>query len=177
MLGGSNWGSVSIDPERGLLIANTSRAATKIRLIPRAEFEARFPDGPPAFGFEPQEGTPYALERGPLLSPLGAPCNPPPWGVLSGVELATGKILWERPLGTTRDLAPWPFWLGLGTPNQGGPLTTASGVTFVGATTDHFLRAFDTASGEELWRGRPADRRPRHADDLPAPAGRAAVSS
>jgi len=154
MLGGSNWGSVSIDPGRGLLIANTSRAATQIRLIPRAEFEARFPDGPPAFGFEPQEGTPYALERGPLLSPLGPPCSPPPWGVLSGVDLATGKILWERPLGTTRDLAPWPFWLELGTPNQGGPLTTASGVTFVGATTDHFLRAFETASGEELWRGR-----------------------
>ncbi|MDH3686433.1 MAG: pyrroloquinoline quinone-dependent dehydrogenase [Myxococcales bacterium] len=154
MLGGSNWGSVSVDPDRGLLIANTSRAATKIRLIPREEFDARFPEGPPTFGFEPQEGTPYALERGPLLSPLGAPCSPPPWGVLSGVDLATGKILWERPLGTTRDLAPWPFWLALGTPNQGGPLTTASGVTFVGATTDHFLRAFDTATGEELWRGR-----------------------
>jgi quinoprotein glucose dehydrogenase len=154
MLGGSNWGSVSIDAGRGILVANTSRAATKIRLIPRDHFDSRFPDGPPAFGFEPQLGTPYALERSPLLSPLGAPCNPPPWGVLTGIDLATGAIVWERPLGTTRDLAPWPFWLALGTPNQGGPLTTASGVTFIGATTDHFLRAFDTATGDELWRGR-----------------------
>jgi quinoprotein glucose dehydrogenase len=154
MLGGSNWGSVSIDAGRGILVANSSRAATKIRLVPRAEFDARFPDGPPAFGFEPQEGTPYVLERSPLLSPLGAPCNPPPWGVLAGVDVATGRILWEKPLGTTRDLAPWPFWLRLGTPNQGGPLTTASGLTFVGATTDHFLRAFDTTTGAELWSGR-----------------------
>ena len=74
--------------------------------------------------------------------------------MLHGVDIATGKILWERTLGTTRDLAPWPFWLSLGTPNQGGPLTTGSGVTFIGATTDHFLRAFDTVTGEELWRGR-----------------------
>ena len=154
ILGGSNWGSVSVDAERGLFVANTSRAATKIRLIPRAEFDARFPDGPPAFGFEPQAGSPYALERAPLLSPLGAPCNPPPWGVIAGIEIATGEIRWERTLGTSRDLAPWPFWFALGTPNQGGPLTTASGVTFVGAATDRFLRALDTATGAELWRGR-----------------------
>lgn len=153
-LGGSNWGSVSIDPERGVLIANTSRAAGVIRLVPRAEFEAAFPDGPPAFGFEPMDGTPYAVERRPLLGPLGAPCNPPPWGVLAGIDVARGEILWEVSLGTTRDLAPWPLWFSLGTPNQGGPITTASGLAFVAATTDHFLRAFDTATGEELWKGR-----------------------
>ena len=58
------------------------------------------------------------------------------------------------PLGTTRDLAPFPFWFFKGVPNMGGPITTASGLTFIAATTDYFLRAFATETGEELWRGR-----------------------
>jgi quinoprotein glucose dehydrogenase len=113
-------------------------------------------EGLPKYGFEPQKGSPYGLERYPLLSPhLGAPCNPPPWGTLVAVDLATGDIVWEVPLGNSRNLAPWPIWrfLGdLGVPNLGGPITTASGLTFIGATTDGFLRAFKTATGEELWR-------------------------
>jgi quinoprotein glucose dehydrogenase len=157
MAGGANWGSVAVDPQRGLIVLNQQRAAVKIRLVPRDAFEKQFPDGAPKFGFEPQGGTPYALERVPLLSPLGAPCNPPPWGTLTAVDLATGEIAWDVPLGTTRDLAPFPVWVALGTfgvPNQGGAITTASGLTFIGATTDHYLRAFETRSGEEIWRAR-----------------------
>jgi quinoprotein glucose dehydrogenase len=158
MVGGMNWGSVSIDAPRGLLLVNTLRVATLVRLVPRAEFEARFAEtGPPKYGFEPQEGTPYALERRPLVSPLGAPCNPPPWGTLAALDLASGERVWEVPLGTARDLAPFPIWWFLGTlgvPNLGGPITTASGLTFIAATTDAYLRAFDTASGAELWKGR-----------------------
>ena len=156
MAGGANWGSGSVDAGRGVFVINTMRMATYIRLWKREAYEARFPDGPPAFGFEPQEGTPYALERVPLLSPLGAPCNPPPWGTLVAIDVATGALRWEIPLGTTRDLAPFPVWLFTpkGVPAIGGPITTASGLTFIGATTDRYLRAFDTATGEELWRGR-----------------------
>ncbi len=156
MAGGNNWGSGSVDAERGLFLINTMRMATYIRLWPRAEFDKKFPDGPPAFGFEPQEGTPYALERYPLVSPLGAPCNPPPWGTLAAIDVATGALRWEVPLGTTRDVAPFPVWLFApkGVPNIGGPITTASGLVFIGATTDRYLRAFSTESGEELWRAR-----------------------
>jgi quinoprotein glucose dehydrogenase len=156
MAGGANWGSGSVDAGRGVFVINTMRMATYIRLWKREDYAAKFPDGPPAFGFEPQEGTPYALERVPLLSPLGAPCNPPPWGTLVAIDVATGAQRWEIPLGTTRDLAPFPVWLFTpkGVPSIGGPITTASGLTFIGATTDRYLRAFDTATGEELWKGR-----------------------
>jgi quinoprotein glucose dehydrogenase len=154
MVGGMNWGGVAVDPERGLLVVNTQRIATRIRLLTRDELRAKYGDTPPAYGVEPQEGTPYALERAPLLGPLGAPCNPPPWGTLAAIDLATGALRWEVPLGTTRDLAPWPLWLSTGTPNLGGPLVTASGLVFIGATTDFFLRAIDLETGRELWKGR-----------------------
>jgi len=55
----------------------------------------------------PMRGTPYGLRISPLLGPLGAPCNPPPWGVLQAVDLKSGKLLWESRLGTTRDQAPF----------------------------------------------------------------------
>jgi quinoprotein glucose dehydrogenase len=154
MVGGMNWGGVAVDPERGVLVANVQRIATRIRLLTREEVRAKYGDSPPAYGLEPQEGTPYALERAPLLSPLGAPCNPPPWGTLAAIDLASGELRWEVPLGTTRDLAPWPLWLATGTPNLGGPLLTGGGLVFIGATTDFFLRAFDVETGDELWKAR-----------------------
>ena len=67
------------------------------------------------------------------------------------MDLASGEVLWESTLGTTRDQAPFPLWLGLGTPNLGGPIATAGGVVFIGATTDKFLRGFDAETGEEIW--------------------------
>jgi len=150
-LGVMNWGSAAIDPVRGLLIINTSHVATIAQLVPRAQADARFAKGEWLLA---QEGTPYAAQWTPMLSPWGAPCNKPPWGELVAIDLRNGKRAWQVPLGTTRDLAPWPLWLKLGTPNIGGPLVTASGLTFIGATTDDFLRAFDNATGEELWKGR-----------------------
>lgn len=89
-----------------------------------------------------------------ILSPLGIPCNPTPWGTLTGIDLKTGQQLWQKTLGTTKDIAPVPIALNTGTPNFGGPLMTASGVTFIGAALDHYLRAFDSKTGEELWKGR-----------------------
>jgi quinoprotein glucose dehydrogenase len=157
-LGGNNWGSVAIDRGRGLLIANASRVATMLRLIPRGEFDAGMKaaiekgETPP--NWEPQQGTPYAMTRDFLVSDWGFPCSKPPWGTLVGIDLATGELRWEVPLGTTEDLAPVPIGLPLGTPNQGGPIVTASGVTFIAAAMDDYLRAFDSQTGRELWKGR-----------------------
>jgi quinoprotein glucose dehydrogenase len=154
MVGGMNWGSVSVDPGRHLLLTNLMRVATEVRLVPRAEFEREHSGENVAPPWEPQLGTPYGLYRTPLLSPFGAPCNPPPWGTLAAVDLASGDVRWDVVLGTTRGLAPWPLWLALGAPNLGGSIATASGLVFIGATTDAYLRAFDVETGAELWKGR-----------------------
>jgi quinoprotein glucose dehydrogenase len=103
------------------------------------------------------------------MSPLGTPCNPPPWGVLTAVDLGTGRVLWEVRLGTTRDQAPFPMWLPLGAPNLGGSIATAGGLVFIGATTDRFLRAFDARTGERSGPAPPVHCE-RHADQLPAAA-------
>jgi membrane-bound PQQ-dependent dehydrogenase (glucose/quinate/shikimate family) len=153
--GGMNWGGVAIDPERGIAIANQTHVAQVIQLLSREEHDELakehhvFPDE-----LFPMEGTPYGVRRSTLLSPFGAPCNEPPWGSLTAVDLRSGEVLWKRPLGTTRDLAPFPLWFELGTPNFAGGIVTASGLYWIASTTDHFLRAFSVESGEEIWRGR-----------------------
>jgi quinoprotein glucose dehydrogenase len=151
--GGTNWGSVAFDPGREVVIVNTSRLAHVVTLIPRDRYNvarAEHRDGE----YGRQAGTPYAMRREALLSPLGIPCNPPPWGTLASVEVASGRIRWEVPLGTIRDLMPLPIPIRWGTPNMGGPIATASGLVFIGAAMDRYVRAFDTDTGAELWKGR-----------------------
>jgi quinoprotein glucose dehydrogenase len=151
--GGPNWGGAVIDPTTQTLYVNQMRVPSVVQLMPRDEYEREKDSGKWSYPNElyPMKGTPYAVRRGPLLSPLGAPCNPPPWGTLTKVDLATGATVWESSLGTTRDQAPFPIWLSLGSPNLGGALVTAGGLVFIGATTDKFLRAFDAKSGAEIW--------------------------
>jgi quinoprotein glucose dehydrogenase len=151
--GGSNWGSAAVDPERQILIANVSDFPFAVTLLPGESYEQARRENP-GVEISPQRGTPYAMRREPLLSPLGVPCNPPPWGTLAAVDLGSGEIRWQVRFGTIRDIAPIPLPIKLGTPNMGGPLVTASGLVFIGAAMDDYLRAFDIESGEELWKGR-----------------------
>jgi quinoprotein glucose dehydrogenase len=148
--GGSNWGGVAVDPRRGVAFANTTRLAFFARLVPRERYVDEDED---RLERAPQLGAPFGMERGPLLSPLGLPCNPPPWGALSAIDLVRGEILWEAPLGTVPDDFPVALPIRLGLPNLGGPLATAGGLVFVAAAMDDYLRAFDAESGEEIWRG------------------------
>jgi len=68
----------------------------------------------------------------------------------------SGRVLWQVPLGTTQDKVPFSQFLlpRSGVPNFGGPIVTASGLVFIGAAVDDFLRAFDSRTGKELWEGR-----------------------
>ncbi|HKJ24902.1 MAG TPA: pyrroloquinoline quinone-dependent dehydrogenase, partial [Myxococcota bacterium] len=149
--GGTNWGGLAFDPGRQIAVMNSSRVANSQRLVPREEARQLTPDPPLRIVFR-QRGTPYAVEQGVLVSPLGIPCTAPPWGTLLGVDLERGEVLWEVPFGTTRGRAPWPFWIPFGMPSMGGPIVTASGLVFIGAAMDGYLRAYDTTTGEELWR-------------------------
>ncbi len=151
--GGSNWGSVAFDPERRLMVLNQSYIPQIHRLVPREERPGMTPENRPR-GLSLQEGTPYMVEHGVLLSPLGIPCNPPPWGTLLALDLDTGEKRWEVPLGTVREMTPVPISITFGMPSMGGAIVTAGGLAFIGAAMDDTFRAFDVETGEEIWSDR-----------------------
>jgi quinoprotein glucose dehydrogenase len=151
--GGVNWGGIAFDPQRRWIVTNLNRVVHVVTLVtpetgggpvPGTRYRALFP----------QAGSPFAAIMEPLTSPFGVPCNRPPWGTLVAVDLDRGEKVWEVPFGTTRDMAPWPFWKRFGLPSMGGPVVTAGGLVFIAASLDDYLRAFDVETGEELWRAR-----------------------
>ena len=158
-IGGSNWGGVAFEPERGLLLVNTNHVAAEAAVIPREDYAAERAAHRDS-EVSPQAGTPYGIRRKlPIESPIEIPCHPPPWGTLAAVDLASGEVRWEVPLGTLRDRDGVPSPLAalagrVGMPNFGGPIVTAGGVVFIAASTDNYLRAFDIETGDELWEGR-----------------------
>jgi glucose dehydrogenase len=153
--GGINWGSVAVDPQRGLLVVNTLHFANINQLVPRRTGEVAkggFEGGVITF---PQAGTPYGFKSYPFLSPIYVPCQKPPFGVISVFDLRTRKLVWSKPLGTAEGSGPLGIEshipLRMGAPNFGGSLATAGGLVFIAAGQDRRLRAFDIANGRELW--------------------------
>ncbi len=153
--GGFNWGGLSFDPARGLLVGAVNRFAAVMQLLPREDGDdAASASTGERFGQEigEQRGTPYRMSRAILLDPeTRLPFSPPPWGTLAAVDLNDGALAWEVPLGISADPAEHPDALAWGGVNLGGPTTTAGGLVFVAATADGFFRAFDIESGDLLW--------------------------
>jgi quinoprotein glucose dehydrogenase len=104
--------------------------------------------------FNENFGSRYAVRLFPFLSPFGKPCQAPPWGLVAGVDLATGKIAYQHVNGTVRDLSRIPMPFRLGVPGIGGPIITKGGVAFLSGTLDYFLRAYDVTTGKQLWESR-----------------------
>jgi quinoprotein glucose dehydrogenase len=145
--GGANWGGIAFDPKRQLAVVNTMNLPFVVALIPRAEFiKQRESQDYKDFEFARQEGTPYGMRRTAFKSALGVPCVKPPWGMLTAVDMEHGTIKWQVPLGD----APYVH-LNIGMPAIGGPIVTASGITFIAASLDGRMRAFDSDSGKRLW--------------------------
>jgi len=147
-VGGVNWGSAAYDPQSHLMFANTNRLIAWTKLIPRAEYDAQTKtdqDNRVYGEFGEQRGAAFGLYRTFLFSPGGTPCNAPPWGTTAAVDLFTGKIIWNVPLGS---FAPGRH---TGTINLGGPMVTAGGLVFTSAAMDNIIRAFDSQTGKELW--------------------------
>jgi len=153
--GGSNWGGLSFDAAHDVAFVNTSSVIHVVTLIPAKDFDA-FRAAHPHQEVSRNKGAPFGMWRRTLLSPWGLPCNPPPWGQLHAIDMTSGKILWSVPLGTTEDFVPFSqYILGkTGVPNFGGPISTDSGLVFIAAAMDNYLRAFDARTGAELWKSR-----------------------
>ncbi|WP_158285788.1 membrane-bound PQQ-dependent dehydrogenase, glucose/quinate/shikimate family [Pseudohoeflea suaedae] len=163
--GGSDWGSVAVDPVNGILVANYNDVPNYNKLIPREKADE--------MGIEPitkggneakaegagdaQAGSPYAIDvnagwRNPVT---GIPCSAPPYGWIRAIDLKSGKTLWDEPFGSAVNNGPFGLHshlpVTIGTPNNGGPLVTAGGLIFVAATTDDKFRAIDIKSGKTVW--------------------------
>ncbi len=155
-LGGIDWGSVAVDRSSDIMIVNSFMMASRNRFVPAAEF-GNDPNVKLPFPYFHQEGSPYfAVFTALFRSPLGMPCQAPPYGMLSAVDLKTRKLLWSHPFGTSRNAGPWgiqsPLSLPMGSPNIGGALVTQTGIAFISATLDQYFRAIDVHTGAELWR-------------------------
>jgi glucose dehydrogenase len=138
-LGGANWGGASFDPKLGYLFVNTQNLGGILKLVKNAD------------------GTRW-IRKGPALSPAARfwqpstfwPCQRPPWGELSAVNVNTGDVVWRVPLGEYDELKAKGIPK-TGALNIGGSIVTAGGLVFIGATLDDKFRAFDARTGEELW--------------------------
>lgn len=148
-----NWGGVAVDPVRKVVIANPVYLAFVVKLIPRADATTSYVSEQKP-GFNENFGAPFAAQMRPFRSPIGLPCQQPPWGYVAAADLATGKVIWQHKNGTTEDLAPVPLPFEMGVPSIGGPIVTAGGVAFHSGTMDYYVRAFDVTDGRELWRER-----------------------
>jgi quinoprotein glucose dehydrogenase len=152
-----DWGGIAVDPVRQVAFAAPSYMAFVDRLVPREQ-----PAQPPPvtqtitheFSGNPNYGAPFAADLAPFLSPLGLPCQAPPWGYVAGVDLRSGKVVWMHKNGTIRDSSPVPLPFKMGVPSLGGPLMTAGGVAFLTSTLDYYVRAYDVTSGAQLWENR-----------------------
>lgn len=138
-LGGATWSGGSVDPSLQYLFVNTNEVGAVGRIAPAP------PGAPLAYR---REGPGGAYAR--FWDADQLPCQAPPWGRLHAVDLTTGEIVWQVPLGDAPQLASQGI-TGTGTPNLGGTVATAGGLVFIAATNDRRLRAFDERTGRVLW--------------------------
>ncbi len=161
-IGGVNWGGPAADPRTGIVYMN----ALDTSLVGWVE---KVPEGSKPYSFDATQSPEYDRAsvdgKGPFFSfqaPLGgkydaqgrpvgasAPCYKPPWARLTAVDANTGEIKWAVPLGLYEELPKGKQVVG--NAGSAGPTVTAGGLVFVGATNDKRFRAFDAATGKELW--------------------------
>ncbi|WP_157219419.1 membrane-bound PQQ-dependent dehydrogenase, glucose/quinate/shikimate family [Flavisphingomonas formosensis] len=162
--GGSEWGGVSVDPMRRIMVLNVMHLPLRNRLIPRPAADPKLyrpfdaEHAPMDIKHWDQKGTRYAAKTGAFVSPLNVPCTQPPFSEVAAVDLITRRVLWRKPLGTGRESGPLGLKSGLplamGVPAVGASMVTKSGLMFIAAAQDRTLRAFDTRSGTLLWEAR-----------------------
>jgi len=148
-----NWGSIAVDPERQVMFGMPLYLAFISKLVPKDGTDLGETNQGEQ-GVNENAGAPYAVEMKPFLSPMGIPCQQPPWGYVAGADLRTGEVVWKRKNGTIYDMTPLPLPIEMGVPGIGGPIITAGGVAFMAASVDDYLRAYDLTTGKQLWEAR-----------------------
>jgi quinoprotein glucose dehydrogenase len=138
-LGGANWSGASFDPSTGYLYVNVNELGMFGAMARQASGSAI------AYRRTSQWGE-YAR----FWDENQWPCQKPPWGTLNAVNLNTGDLVWKVPLGVVAELEAKGV-AQTGTPNLGGSIVTAGGLVFIAASNDSRFRAFDAATGKELW--------------------------
>ena len=129
--GGANWGGAAFDPATNRLIINAQEIGGIVQVWRAGSSDADY----------------SLVDRTRIRDQAGLPGNTPPWGTLTSIDLATGRVDWQVPLGDYPSLEG----KGYGAESYGGPVVTAGGLIFVAATPDAKLRAFDTRDGALLW--------------------------
>lgn len=161
LLGGFNWGGISIDESTGMMYVNDMRMPLRMSLVRKEDMSKYHISTDEVPGFmgtvRPQLAGPYAGVKIDIMqSKLGVPCNKPPFGTMTAIDLKSKKVVWEVPMGTAKELGPlgvkthMPIPLGM--PTLGGPTSTASGLVFFAGTQDYYLRALDSKTGKEVWK-------------------------
>ncbi len=150
-IGGVEWGGGAVDPTNGIFVVNYSSAVQIYKLIPRADYDTAAAAGSETGGFFPMAGAPYGIQLTTFLNPIGMPCWNPPYGSIAAYDLKTGEQLWDKPFGQVQK---YGFYMpeSWGSITLGGPALTASGLIFIGASMDSFVRALDVKTGEVLWK-------------------------
>ena len=162
-LGGMNWGSIAFDPTHRYMFVNDMRLGLWIQLIKQTPEDLKIQANGgekvnTGMGAVPMTGTPYKVNKNRFMSVLGIPCQKPPFGTMTAIDMKTRQIAWQVPLGTVQDTGPMGIKMGLkapiGMPTIGGPMATQGGLVFFAATQDYYLRAFNSSNGQELWKSR-----------------------
>ncbi|MRW92835.1 membrane-bound PQQ-dependent dehydrogenase, glucose/quinate/shikimate family [Duganella sp. FT80W] len=162
-LGGMNWGGLSVDPVSNTIFVNDMRLGLWVQMFPldpKAQVATSSGGEAPntGMGSVPMKGTPYSVTKDRFLSALGIPCQAPPYGTLTAVDMKTRAIKWQVPVGTVQDTGPMGIRMGMpipiGMPTLGGTLVTQGGLVFIAGTQDFYLRAYSAATGAELWKAR-----------------------
>ena len=141
--GGAEWTGGTFDAALGYYIINTTDSGS-FRSIQKQETD---PDGPPE---SPRlYGRNLGIGGSSNAMVKGWPCWQPPWGRLTAIDVNTGDIAWQVPFGTANG-TPAGMKTG-GSSSGGGPISTAGGLIFIGASTDRIFHAFSAKTGQELW--------------------------
>jgi quinoprotein glucose dehydrogenase len=150
-IGGVNWGGTASDPRLGYVYAFTNEYGS-IGWIQKEPEGSRVPYQQASVYGNPVNSK-FEWRRtdaqGRVLGASSWPCQKPPWGRLTAVNAATGEFAWQVRLGVTDELPDGKR--NTGRVGFGGPIVTAGGLLFIGATNDKRFRAFDSRTGKLLW--------------------------